>query len=128
MPTVHVIGASGRSGSVLSRALIALGDGVVAVVRDPSKFGALGIVARTEKADLADPVALRAALHDAETIVSCAHARHAPAIIAAVGTNATRSGSRASMNVLIMMPAFWHAFTSLNVSATMYGSSPKAFL
>jgi hypothetical protein len=32
------------------------------------------------------------------------------------------------MNVLIMMPAFWQAFTSAKVSATMYGSRPKAFL
>jgi hypothetical protein len=32
------------------------------------------------------------------------------------------------MNVLIMMPARWHAETSENVSATIYGSRPKAFL
>ena len=53
------------------------------VVRDPAKLAATGLIAAPRQADLLDPAALRAALADASDIVSCAHARHAPAIIAA---------------------------------------------
>ena len=53
------------------------------VVRDPAKWAATGLQGSPRLADLRDPTALRAALADATAIVSCAHARHAPAIIAA---------------------------------------------
>jgi nucleoside-diphosphate-sugar epimerase len=80
---VHVIGASGRSGSCLCRALLADGRTVVPVVRDAARWRAAGMDLAPRLADLADPVALRAALADAVLVVSCAHARHAPAILAA---------------------------------------------
>ena len=77
---VHIVGASGRSGTSLSAALRARGTGVIPVIRDPAK----GTGAETHRiADLTDPDALRAALAGATDIVSCAHARYAPAIIAA---------------------------------------------
>jgi len=85
---VHIIGASGRSGTALSRALRALGIGVVPVVRDPRKWAATGLGENPLHADLRDPTALRAALAGATSIVSCAHARHAPAIIAAAPPDA----------------------------------------
>jgi uncharacterized protein YbjT (DUF2867 family) len=80
---VHVIGASGRSGLALCRALLAAGVPVVPVVRDPEKWAATGIAVPPRIADLTDPAALAAALAEATRIVSCAHARHAAAILAA---------------------------------------------
>jgi nucleoside-diphosphate-sugar epimerase len=85
---VHVIGASGRSGSALSRALLARGIGVVPVVRDVAKWKATGLPPAPRHADLRDPAALTAALADATRLVSCAHARHAPAVIAAAPPDA----------------------------------------
>ncbi len=80
---VHVIGASGRSGFALCRALLASGIRVVPVVRDAEKWrrGGIGLEARV--ADLADAPALRRALADASRLACCAHARHTAAILAA---------------------------------------------
>lgn len=80
---VHVIGASGRSGGTLCRALVATGVPVVPVVRNAAKWASLGIAAAPRVADLADAAALRAALGDATRVVSCAHARFAPSVLAA---------------------------------------------
>jgi nucleoside-diphosphate-sugar epimerase len=83
---VHVIGASGRTGAQLCRALS--GD-FVAVVRDPARWAATGLSGTARVADLNDVQALHAALAGAAQIVSCAHARHAPAVIAAAAPDAT---------------------------------------
>jgi uncharacterized protein YbjT (DUF2867 family) len=88
---VHVVGASGRSGATLCRALLA--DGVpvvpvVPVVRSAARWAATGLAPVARIADLTDPVALGAALADARRIVSCAHARHAGAILAAAPADA----------------------------------------
>jgi len=80
---VHVIGASGRTGLALCRTLLADGVPVVPVVRNPAKWVAGGVEGRARRADLRQPESLRAALSDAGRIVSCAHARYAPAIVAA---------------------------------------------
>ena len=80
--TVHVIGASGRSGLALCRALAADGVAVVAVVRDAAKWRATGLAATPRTADLTHPATLRAALAGAVRVVSCAHARFAPAVLA----------------------------------------------
>ena len=77
---VHVIGASGRSGLALARAL---GGRVVPVVRDAAKWAAGGHPVAPRIADLGEPSGLAAALADASVVVSCAHARHAGAVIAA---------------------------------------------
>jgi len=82
---IAVIGASGRSGATLCRALT---QPFRAVVRDATKWAALGIAAPHAVADLHDEAALRAALSGATTIISCAHARHAPAILAAAPEDA----------------------------------------
>src|SRR5271166_988677 len=81
--SVHVIGASGRTGLALCRTLLADGIPVVPVVRNPAKWAAGGLEGQARQADLRQAEALRAALSDAGRIVSCAHARHAPAILAA---------------------------------------------
>jgi len=76
--TLAVIGASGRSGATLCRAL---DRPFRAVVRDAAKWRGLGLAAPHAVAELTDATALRAALAGAGTIISCAHARHAPAIL-----------------------------------------------
>jgi uncharacterized protein YbjT (DUF2867 family) len=78
---VHVIGASGRSGAALCRSLIADGVAIVPVVRDATRWAATGLSGTPRLADLTEPEALHGALEDAENIVSCAHARHAGAIL-----------------------------------------------
>ena len=80
---VHIIGASGRSGSALCRSLLAGGGTFVPVVRDAAKWAATGIEVPARIADLTDPPRLRNALADATRIVSCAHARHAASVLAA---------------------------------------------
>jgi uncharacterized protein YbjT (DUF2867 family) len=80
---VHVIGATGRSGMALCRSLLADSIPVVPVVRNPAKWEAAGLPGAARRADLGDQEALRDALAGATRVVSCAHARHAAAIIAA---------------------------------------------
>ncbi len=85
----HVIGASGRSGAALCRSLLADRVEFVPIVRDAARWAATGLPGEPRLADLADPAALRAALDGAERVVSCAHARHAPAVLAAGPAGAT---------------------------------------
>ncbi len=80
---IHVIGASGRSGAALCRSLAADGIGYVPVVRDPAKWSAAGLPGVPAVADLQHGPALRRALQGAEVVASCAHARHAAAILEA---------------------------------------------
>jgi uncharacterized protein YbjT (DUF2867 family) len=84
--TVHVIGASGRSGARLCRAL---GGDAVPVVRDAARWAATGLPGSPRIADLNEGAALRAALAGASHIVCCAHASHAPSVIAAAPAAAT---------------------------------------
>ena len=85
---VHVIGASGRSGSALCRSLLGSGSALVPVVRDAAKWAATGIEVPARIADITDPPRLRDALADATQIVSCAHARHAATVLAAAPAEA----------------------------------------
>ncbi|WP_223880777.1 NAD(P)H-binding protein [Roseococcus microcysteis] len=78
--TLALIGASGRSGRALAAALREAGLPFRPVLRDALKWTGPETPAL---ADLTDPVALAAALAGAEVVVSTAHARHAPAILAA---------------------------------------------
>ena len=85
---VHVIGASGRSGAALCRALLSRGVPVMAVVRSPERLAAAGLTPgtaglSTRTADLGDLAALAMALDGAVRVVSLAHARHAAAVLAA---------------------------------------------
>jgi len=86
---VHVIGASGRSGAALCRALGKEGANIVPVIRNAARWAATGLSGAARIADLTEPDALLAALQDAAKIVSCAHARHAPAILAAAPPSAS---------------------------------------
>jgi nucleoside-diphosphate-sugar epimerase len=80
VPQVHVIGASGRSGTALAQIL---GARVVPVVRDAAKWTTLGFAIPPRIADLTDPPAMAEALKDATCVVSCAHARHTARVIEA---------------------------------------------
>ncbi|HYZ61043.1 MAG TPA: NADH-ubiquinone oxidoreductase [Acetobacteraceae bacterium] len=80
--TVHVIGASGRSGAALCRSLFEDGVPFVPVVRDPGRWAATGLPGEPRIADL-EGAGLEPALAGADRIASCAHARHIPAILAA---------------------------------------------
>ena len=79
IPPVFVIGASGRSGAALCRALLAAGRPIVPVVRNAARWHATGLPGTPRLLDLLAPNA--AALADATHVVSCAHARHAGAIL-----------------------------------------------
>jgi uncharacterized protein YbjT (DUF2867 family) len=81
--TVHVIGASGRSGAALCRSLQADGIAYIPIARNAAKWSAIGLGPSPAIADLNDQKALRAALARATHIASCAHARYAEAILAA---------------------------------------------
>lgn len=80
---VHVIGASGRSGAALCRALLTRGAAPVPVIRNPARWAEAGMALTPRVADLDDAAALRTALQDATHVVSTAHARHAAAVVAA---------------------------------------------
>ncbi len=80
LTSLAVIGATGRSGRGLAQALRAAGEAFRPVLRDAARW--TGAEPPT-LADLTDAPALRAALAGADVIVSTAHARHAPAILAA---------------------------------------------
>ncbi len=84
----HVVGASGRSGAALCRSLAADRAGFVPVVRDAARWAAVGLPEAAQVADLGDAPALARALAGATHVVSCAHARHVPAILAAAPANA----------------------------------------
>lgn len=83
VPQVHIIGATGRSGTALCRSLLADGPSFTPVVRNGAKWAATDIGVTARIADLDEPAHLRDALADATRIVSCAHARHAHAVLAA---------------------------------------------
>jgi len=87
---VTVLAATGQLGQALLRRLQAEPDvTVIAVGRDRAKLDVLaGVESRV--ADLADPVALKAALADAEIVVSCTNARFVPAILAALPASGVR--------------------------------------
>jgi uncharacterized protein YbjT (DUF2867 family) len=82
---VHVIGASGRSGAALARALA---QQIVPVVRDAAKWASIGIDVPPKLADLTDTAALASALRGATHVVSCAHARYAERVIIAAPPDA----------------------------------------
>ena len=81
--TPHIIGASGRSGAALCRSLLDDRLAYVPVVRSLDRWAATGLPGTPAIADLLAPPSLSAALHGARLVVSCAHARHIPAILAA---------------------------------------------
>ncbi|MGH7155910.1 MAG: NAD(P)H-binding protein [Acetobacteraceae bacterium] len=85
---MHVIGASGRTGSALCRALQRDGAGFIPIVRNAARWAAAGIQEPARVADVTNAAALRTALADAACIVCCAHAHHADAVLQAAPIDA----------------------------------------
>jgi nucleoside-diphosphate-sugar epimerase len=81
--SVHVIGASGRAGAALCRALLAHGCKYTPIVRDRAKWDALGLPGTARVADADDRASLAACLGDARRIVLFAHASHSANILGA---------------------------------------------
>jgi len=86
--TVHIVGASGRTGVALCRSLLADSVPFVPVVRNADSWAATGIAAAPRIADLTDAARLRAALAGATHIVCCAHAKFSDAVIEAAPAGA----------------------------------------
>ncbi len=63
--------------------MLAQGETPVPIVRSAVRWAETGLGGAARVADLTDPALMGAALEDATRVVSCAHARHAPAILAA---------------------------------------------
>ncbi|MBR0651951.1 NADH-ubiquinone oxidoreductase [Roseomonas terrae] len=87
--TLALIGATGRSGAALARALAAAGTPFIPVARDRGKWSSLALPGDLQAADLRDAVALKRALAGATRIVSTVHARWAPALLAAAEPGAS---------------------------------------
>jgi nucleoside-diphosphate-sugar epimerase len=85
LSTLAIIGAGGRSGQALTRALRYAGRPFRPVLRNAATWNG---AEPPRIADLTDAPALAAALAGMEIIVSTAHARHAPAILAAAPAGA----------------------------------------
>jgi uncharacterized protein YbjT (DUF2867 family) len=81
--TIAVLGASGRSGAALCRQLMERHGAVIPVVRSLARWQATQLPGEPRLADLGDRAALIRALAGADAVVSCAHASHSPAILAA---------------------------------------------
>ena len=79
--TLCIIGASGRTGTVLCRSLATDGIPYTPVVRNIRTWRRTELPGTAAIADLTRPIPLRRALKGATVIVSCAHARHIPAIL-----------------------------------------------
>ena len=86
---IAVIGAGGRLGASVCRALAAAGEAYRPVVREPDRWRALGLAAFSVQADLQDPAGMAEALAGAQRIVSCAHAGFTPAVLAAAPAGAS---------------------------------------
>jgi nucleoside-diphosphate-sugar epimerase len=85
---VHVIGATGRTGAVLCRALLDAGNQVVPVVRDADRWRALGLAGTPVVADLAEVPGLARALAGAERVVSVSYAVWTGQVLAAAPAGA----------------------------------------
>ena len=86
---IGVIGATGRSGAALVRALAAAGMPFVPIARDGAAWAASGLPGALRVADLRDEAALKRALAGATQVVNTAHARWAPALLAAAEPGAS---------------------------------------
>jgi nucleoside-diphosphate-sugar epimerase len=87
--TLALIGATGRTGAALARALADAGTPFIPVARSAAKWAALNLPGALRAADLRDPAALKRALAGADRIVSTVHARWAPALLEAAEPGAS---------------------------------------
>ena len=81
---VAVLGASGKTGRYVAARLVRDGHRVVAIGRNAERLARIAAPVERRIADLDDAPSVRAALADAETVVSLAHARFAATVLAAL--------------------------------------------
>jgi nucleoside-diphosphate-sugar epimerase len=81
---VALLGASGKTGRYVAARLVRDGHRVVAVGRSAERLSRIEATVEARIADLEDAASVRAALADAETVVSLAHARFAAAVLGAL--------------------------------------------
>lgn len=81
--TLAIIGASGRTGAALCRALLEAGRPFRPLVRNLARWRALNLPAAARPADLTQYDGLAQALEGASIIVSCAHARYTRCLLTA---------------------------------------------
>ncbi len=86
---VAVVGASGRSGAAICRALHVAGQSFVPLVHDAGRWDLAGLEVAPRVTELSDRRTLAAALADAATVVNCAHASWNAALIDAAPRDAT---------------------------------------
>ncbi len=79
---IHVIGATGKLGQSLCQALLAEGISFQPIMRNAARWAVTGLPGEPRVADIGNEAALRAALADADTVISCAGADLIPNILA----------------------------------------------
>jgi nucleoside-diphosphate-sugar epimerase len=87
---VAILGASGKTGRFVAARLARDGHRVVALSRNAERLARIAAPVETRIADLDDPPSVRAALADAEIVVSLAHARFTGAVLEALPTSCRR--------------------------------------
>ena len=80
---VHVLGATGRIGQAVCRALVASGVEIVPLVHEPQRWEQTGIRGKPRAVDLLDDYSLRNELADAVRVISCASPLHTANILIA---------------------------------------------
>jgi uncharacterized protein YbjT (DUF2867 family) len=104
MTRVGVIGAAGPVGRRVVRRLAERGATVVALGRDGGRLAQVASAAERRIADLADGAGLAAALADLDVVVSCAHARFVPALLAALPRGLKRLVALGSTRMFTRFP------------------------
>ena len=87
---IAVLGATSKTGRPLVARLCADGHAIVALGRSAERLGHLGPNLTPRVADLTDAEDLRAALADADTVVSLAHARYTAVLLDALSARCAR--------------------------------------
>lgn len=86
---IALLGATGRSGEALARALVAEGTPFRPIARNLAAWDAIGLPVPLTVSDVGDAGALQRALAGATHVVSTVHARWTPQLLAAAEPDAT---------------------------------------
>lgn len=105
---VLIVGATGRTGRLLTRGALERGHDVTALVRDPLKLGDLAGRVHVVTGDVLDGGVVSDAVHGREAVLvalSAAHRRKAPAVSALGTLNVIRSMQRYGARRLVVLSA-----------------------
>lgn len=101
---IALLGATAKTGRYVLPALCDRGHAVAAIGRDATRLAALDRRARRVQADITKPEEIRAALADAECVVSLAHARYTVEVLAALPPACRRIVLTGSLRKLTALP------------------------